>query len=165
MSIPQTLTSLVGEWAGVKQLWLDPNQPAAVCAANASVSTAAQGQFLTVRYTWSTEGQPQDGGHPQDGLLLLGSERPEALPKAVWLDSWHMANQFMICAGESVSERSVAVKGAYAAPPGPDWGWRITVETDGAEKFRLIMHNIMPDGVEALAVLVNFTRRWAASSS
>lgn len=159
MSIPQTLTGLVGEWAGVKRLWLDPNQPAAVCEAGASVGTAAQGQFLTVRYTWSTEGQPQDG------LLLLGSETPEALTKAVWLDSWHMANQLMLCAGESASEHSVAVRGAYAAPPGPDWGWRITIAADSAEQFRLIMHNIMPDGVEALAVLVNFTRRWAASGS
>ncbi len=159
MSIPQALSGLAGEWAGVKQLWLAPEQPAAVCEASAAVSTAAQGQFLTVRYTWSTEGQPQDGGHLQDGLLLLGSETPEALPRAIWLDSWHMANQFMICAGESASEHSVAVRGAYAAPAGPDWGWRIIVEADSAAKFRLSMHNLTPDGVEALAVLVNLTRR------
>ncbi len=157
MSIPQALSGLAGEWAGVKQLWLDPEQPAAVCEASAAVSTAAQGQFLTVRYTWSTE------GHPQDGLLLLGSETPEALPGAVWLDSWHMANQFMICTGESASEHSVAVRGAYAASPGPDWGWRITVAVEGDAQFRLSMHNIAPDGAEALAVLVNFTRRQAAS--
>lgn len=156
MSIPQALAELTGEWAGVKQLWLTPTDPGQQSAATAAVSTAAQGQFLAIRYTWAVDGQPQDG------LLLLGSETPDALPKAVWIDSWHMANQFMICAGESASEQSAAFRGAYAAPPGPDWGWRITVEADDAARFRLVMHNITPEGQEALAVLASFARQTEA---
>lgn len=153
MSIPKALAELTGEWAGVKQLWLTPTDPGRQCEATASVGTAAQGQFLAIRYTWAVDGQPQEG------LLLLGSETPAAPPKAVRIDSWHMANQFMMCAGESASEQRAAVRGAYAAPPGPDWGWRITVEADGAARFRLIMHNITPEGQEALAVLASFERQ------
>jgi hypothetical protein len=157
MSIPNALTQLAGEWTGAKQLWLNPTDPGRQCAATASVGTAAQGQFLTIRYTWAVDDQPQDG------LLLLGSETPDALPTAVWIDSWHMAHQFMLCAGESVGENRAAVRGAYAAPPGPDWGWRIAVEADGAAQFRLIMHIITPDGDEALAVLASFARQTETS--
>lgn len=153
MSIPKSLAELTGEWVGVKQLWLTPMDPGRQCDATASVGTAAQGQFLAIRYAWAVDGLPQDG------LLLLGGEVPDALPKAVWIDSWHMAHQFMLCEGESASENRAAVRGAYAAPPGPDWGWRIAVEADGAAQFRLIMHNITPDGDEALAVLASFVRQ------
>ena len=152
MSIPPTLTGLVGEWVGVKQLWLDPTQPTTASDATASVSLAAQGQFLAIRYTWAVDGKPQDG------LLILGSEAPDALPRAAWIDSWHMTDHIMVCEGQSANEQSLAVRGAYAAPPGPDWGWRITVEATSSAHFRLIMHNITPEGYEALAVLARFER-------
>ena len=63
----------------------------------------------------------------------------------------------MPCSG-SAAEAAVSVKGHYAAPPGPDWGWRITVQLESAEQFRLIMHNITPDGEEMVAVEAVFSR-------
>jgi hypothetical protein len=47
-----------------------------------------------------------------------------------------------------------SVRGTYAAPPGPDWGWRIDVTPDG-DKLRIEMHNVWPEeqgGKEELAV-------------
>jgi hypothetical protein len=50
MSIPKSLAELTGEWAGVKQLWLTPTDPGRQCDTTAEVSTAAQGQFLAIRW-------------------------------------------------------------------------------------------------------------------
>ncbi len=41
---------------------------------------------------------------------------------------------------------SLSVQGTYAAPPGPDWGWRITLSLDEDNWLRLGMVNIFPDG-------------------
>jgi hypothetical protein len=52
------------------------------------------------------------------------------------------------------------VRGSYAAPPGPDWGWRTDV-TPNAERLRVVMHNVWPEaqgGKEELAVEAVSTR-------
>ncbi len=46
---------------------------------------------------------------------------------------------------------AVRVKGSYAAPSGPDWGWQITIEP-GQGSWRLVMHNVTPAGEAFLAV-------------
>ena len=52
---------------------------------------------------------------------------------------------------------TLAVKGTYAAPPGPDWGWRIEITPDEGT-LRVVMFNIWPEGKEALAVETVYTR-------
>jgi hypothetical protein len=55
---------------------------------------------------------------------------------------------------------ALSVRGTYAAPPGPDWGWRIDV-TPGGEGLRVIMHNVWPEeqgGKEELAVEAVYAR-------
>ena len=49
--------------------------------------------------------------------------------------------------------------GTYAAPPGPDWGWRITIRSGSASELQIIMHNISPEGQEDLAVQANYQRQ------
>ena len=63
----------------------------------------------------------------------------------------------MQCTGKTETNGAVSVLGYYAAPPDPDWGWRITLQPDSANRFRLIMYNITPDGEEILAVEAVFT--------
>ena len=76
---------------------------------------------------------------------------------AFWLDSWHMSDTIMSCEGTVDEDGAVEVGGFYAAPPGPDWGWTIRVEpTD--DTFRLLMHNVSPQGESALAVEAAFAR-------
>jgi hypothetical protein len=48
--------------------------------------------------------------------------------------------------------------GSYAAPPGPDWGWRITIRSASPAEFQIVMHNISPDGQEDLAVQIDYAR-------
>jgi hypothetical protein len=110
----------------------------------------AQGKFFELHYTWADEGKPQDG------VLLLGQSQEQL--SAAWVDSWHMHDKMMHCTGTAQADGTVSVVGYYAAPPGPDWGWRITLQVQAADQFRLIMHNITPDGEEMLAVEAVFSR-------
>jgi hypothetical protein len=150
MTIPTILADLTGRWQGTNRLWLDPNEPARESVATAVCQPVAQGKFFNLHYTWA------EGGQPQDGVLLLGQSQEQL--SAAWVDSWHMQDTMMHCAGKAQTEGVVSVIGYYAAPPDPDWGWRITLKSDSAEQFRLIMHNITPDGEEMLAVEAVFSR-------
>jgi hypothetical protein len=52
----------------------------------------------------------------------------------------------------------VSLRGSYAAPPGPDWSWRIEIEAEGVSFLLVRMFNITPLGEEALAVLARYER-------
>lgn len=55
-------------------------------------------------------------------------------------------------------ERGVIdVRGSYAAPPGPDWGWRFII-APAQMSLGLVMYNITPAGQEALAVEASYVR-------
>jgi hypothetical protein len=59
--------------------------------------------------------------------------------------------------GTCDEQGTVRVLGSYAAPPGPDWGWRIEIEP-AAGSWTLRMFNITPDGQEVLAVEATLSR-------
>ena len=153
MSIPVTLGALVGEWEGRNRLWLSPDEPARESATTATIALAAQGRFLTVSYRWA------DGEKPQDGVILLGAGQQGKALEAAWADSFHMGDALMPCTVIVESSGEVSLVGSYAAPPGPDWGWRIEIHPDAADGFQLRMYNVTPDGEEALAVEANYRRR------
>jgi hypothetical protein len=152
MSISESLISLVGQWQGTNKLWLDPAAPARESDSRLVISLTAQGKFAVFQYTWADEGAAQDG------LLFLGSAGPSTQAQAVWVDSWHMQDTMMVCEGSLEPDGSFSVRGAYAVPPGPDWGWRIALEPQAADTIRLSMYNITPDGEEALAVETIYRR-------
>ncbi len=70
----------------------------------------------------------------------------------------HMSDKFMICQGAAEPDGAIVVRGSYAAPPGPDWGWRMVIGPGDGDTFRLIMYNISPDGQEDLAVEASYTK-------
>jgi Protein of unknown function (DUF1579) len=139
------LHALAGNWTGTSRLWLNPSEPPYECRSTVWVISAARGKFMRLDYTWDYQGEPQEGA------LLLGHERERNIVTAVWIDSWHMGAKYMACEGK-VTDGAISVRGSYAAPPGPDWGWRTVIEPRGADSFRLDMYNITPDGQAALAV-------------
>jgi hypothetical protein len=66
----------------------------------------------------------------------------------------------MACSGRKTGGPTLSVRGSYAAPPGPDWGWRIDVIA-GGEKLRIVMFNVWPQehgGKEDLAVEAVYAR-------
>lgn len=150
MAVPTQMQALAGKWQGINRLWLAPTEPVRESEGTAVFKLTAQGKFATLEYTWADEGQPQQG------LLLFGLAAQQI--QAAWVDSWHMQDTMMPCTGNVQQDGIVSVMGHYAAPPGPDWGWRIALQTDSPDQFRLLMYNITPDGEEMLAVEAAYRR-------
>jgi hypothetical protein len=147
------VSGAVGEWSGTNKLWFTPTDPAIESATAARVETAANGKFLTVRYTWAFDGKPQEG------FLLLGDDPKAGVCDAILVDSFHNSDRVMPLTGPAAGDGEVSVLGSYPAPPGPDWGWRVTLELPAEDRFVLRMFNITPDGTEALAVEASYARR------
>ena len=152
MSALNELVDLTGKWQGTKHLWLAPGEPVRKSESTAEINSTAQEQFTEICYTWSDESKPQEG------RLIVGQESEKKVVKAVWFDTWHMREQFMVCEGSVDGQSAVSVQGTYAAPPGPDWGWQITIEPKNKNQFGLLMYNITPEGKKMLAVEIAYSR-------
>jgi hypothetical protein len=63
----------------------------------------------------------------------------------------------MLCNGTTRPDGGISVKGYYAVPDHPDWGWRTEIIPDG-ERFRYLMYNVTPEGAGELAVETDFVR-------
>ncbi|MBM4203716.1 MAG: DUF1579 domain-containing protein [Gammaproteobacteria bacterium] len=149
MSLPSSMASLTGPWAGTKKLWLEPGTPVRESSAQANVAVAANGKFLHIGYTWNEK-------RIQHGVLIIGLESDGKRVGAAWIDSWHNGDPIMTLQGEVSTQGAFKVTGAYPAPPGPDWGWRIEVHPNGSDSWQLLMFNVTPQGEEAKAVEVEF---------
>lgn len=151
MKLAALHVQLLGDWQGESQLWMNPSEPPLTSPSTMRVSPVANGRFLTLNYTWAYEGQPQQG------LLLVGDHNKDAIATASWVDAWHQSSKVMQCLG-AVAGEGFSVSGHYAAPPGPDWGWRLSVSAtpDGGLLFE--MHNVPPDGAPELAVRAAYRR-------
>jgi len=146
------LTGLTGRWRGTYRLIVEPGEPARESQSTAVVAPVAGGRFVRIDYTWG------DRDKPEDGSILFGRDRTRGVVTALWVDSWHMSDKVMTCEGPSADAESLEVRGSYAAPPGPDWGWRTMVETAEEDALRMLMYNVSPDGKEEMAVEASYRR-------
>ncbi|HEX2076620.1 MAG TPA: DUF1579 family protein [Longimicrobium sp.] len=150
MSAFDRLIAAAGSWRGTSTLQ-DPHAGLAdESASTATVTPVLDGRFVRIDYTWSYRGTPQEGS------LLIGFQKKAGTATAHWIDSFHNGDKVMACSGPA-SDGAVTVRGSYAAPPGPDWGWRIDV-TPGGDTLRIVHHNVWPEGKEELAVDSTYTR-------
>jgi hypothetical protein len=150
MNLHELLSPFTGAWTGSNRLWMRPGEEAEESESTATVSFSGQGKFAELRYTWSTEGDPEDG------LILLRELRGGV--QTVWGDSWHTPDGFYLWNGD-IREGVVIVRGSYPAPAGPDWGWRIEIDARQTGLLRLEMFNITPEGEEMLAVQAVYSRK------
>ncbi len=151
MPIPQVLAALAGHWIGDNSLWLNPDAAPRRSRATADISVEAEGQSLLVRYAW------EDRDVPQSGVLFVVSDARSNALAGAFTDSWHYAHQLMECRGSCAAEEA-SVHGTYAAPPGPDWGWRVSIAATAMDECALRMFNRSPDGTESVAVEMRFAR-------
>lgn len=152
MIVIEVFQGLLGEWRATNRLWLSPDEPVRESESLAVVRLVGREQFAEIEYSWAFDGKPQEG------RIIVGQDPGSHAVKAVWFDSWHMRNDFMSCQGGVDPTGVIALKGAYAAPPGPDWGWEILIEPALRGAFRLSMYNIPPAGEKELAVEANYSR-------
>jgi len=153
MSMPPHLSGLSGEWKGTKRLYLNGESgPEQNSPSRLTIAGAARATFMLLDYTWKYESEAQEG------VLLLGYDDGQNIATAAWGDSWHMNQKVMLCVGVIDIAGNLDVRGSYAAPPGPDWGWRIALVIHHADSIGIVMHNVAPDGQEELAVQAEFVR-------
>ena len=151
MKFDEMKRALIGEWRGTKQLYFEPPPtPAISSPSKLVVRPVAGGSFLQFDYDWAYEGEEQAG------VLLFGYDEENAA-SAAWADSFHMSTKILACTG-TAADTSADLRGSYAAPPGPDWGWRITIRSVSQNEFTIVMHNISPEAQEDLAVQIDYTR-------
>lgn len=153
MSIPAKLIGAMGKWSGHNKLWFEPTAAAIESTTTAEITGEAAGRMLLMRYTWEYDGKPCDG------IVLLGDDIKAGRCDAAWADSFHNGHRLMPLTGAAAGDGDISVRGSYPAPPGPDWGWRITFEHPSSDVLVMRMYNIMPDGTEALAVEASYARR------
>src|SRR5262245_41919027 len=113
------LAACAGSWRGTSTLQ-DPHCGIAEESPSTATVTALP-SGVRLDYAWSYQGKPQQGS------ILFGVDGPTVT--APWTDTWHTGNQPMTCSGSAGP--ALSVRGSYAAPPGPDWGWRIDVLPEG----------------------------------
>jgi hypothetical protein len=152
MALRTRLKELVGDWFGTNRVWLSPGEPVRESETSATIALAAHSAFLTITYTWS------DSGEPQDGILIVRLAQEPSSLDMVWIDSWHTGGKFMEFRGEEHGDGQVSAIGSYSAPEGPDWGWRITLTAGAGDGYEVRMYNIPPHGIEALAVEAKYIR-------
>lgn len=145
------LLAMAGSWTGSNRLH-DPFTRAPDDSPSLLVVVPMlQGRFVRLDYTWAYHGEPQEGS------VLLGFEADAGTVTARWIDTWHVGDRDMTLTGPGGAAGLLDLRGSYAAPPGPDWGWRLQVLTTD-DVICVIMHNVTPAGVEALAVEASYSR-------
>ena len=152
MSVHEKLAGLAGNWTGTNKLYL-PWLPGGLWESGSTsrVSLKVDGQFIGFEYTWSYEGKPHEG------MLILGCDGKSDAVQAVWTDSWHNSDTLMLCDGTIDDNGKIDIKGYYAVPDHPDWGWRTEI-IPGETSYRYVMYNVTPEGKEELAVETDFER-------
>jgi hypothetical protein len=155
MSVSEKLQSLVGKWRGINRLhtaWIKES-PVEESNSIAVIELTARGRFLKIEYDWTYDDSVQEG------LILIGNEKESDLFKAFWIDSWHLSDKFMVSEGHLDKDDSISLKGFYAVPDHPDWGWRTVIDPLKNNSFKIIMYNVSPEGEETLAVEIELKRQ------
>jgi hypothetical protein len=168
MNAFEALAACAGSWRGTNTLQ-DPGSGMSDESTSALTVTPILGDtFVRVAYAWSYQGKPQEGA------LLVGCEPAARAVSVHWIDTFHVGRTVMKLTGAlpGVADGglpvetpsldagdTLSVRGTYAAPPGPDWGWRIDITPDPGPSLRIVMFNIWPDGQrEELAVDAIYAR-------
>ena len=133
-----------GPWRGTTRLSLGPD--VSDSPATATLEPAIGGRFWRLAYTWSHEGEPHEGE------LLVGYQPASDVATVHFADTFHTGHTVMACAGTAGDDGVVDVAGTFAAPSGPDWGWRIAIEPVGRETLRVLMHVVSPEGEASPAI-------------
>lgn len=153
MSILDPLIACAGSWRGTSTLQDPSNFEPQASSSDLTVTPVLGGRFVRLDYTWSYKDAPQEGS------ILVGFEKKAETVTAHWIDSFHNGTKVMACTGPKPDGPTLSVRGSYAAPPGPDWGWRIAITPQDGGALRIVMHNLWPEGgQEDLAVEATYTR-------
>ncbi len=157
------LVRMAGEWEGVYRLWFERDMLAAESSQRGNLRAVLGGRFLLHEYSWEFDGRSYAG------VALYGYHIDDKRWECAWVDSFHCGSSILFSQGQAFSHSvgqtepaHFAVLGSYGdgkTPPGPRWGWRTEIEQPDDDHLVIVMTNISPEGEEAKAVEVEYTRR------
>ncbi len=132
-----------GRFAGTNRLWFMPGTPAHV--SDGVLGVAAD----RVSVRWAHEGVARAGE------LVFSGPGPSC--RCVFTDTFHAAAGLVLHG--HVQGSALFLYGTYpAGDRSPDWGWRIVLDWCDPDHFGLRMFNVLPDGMDALAVDLHAAR-------
>jgi hypothetical protein len=153
MDTLKTLAAAAGSWRGNNVLQDPQFRTRDESVSEATVQPILGGRFVRMDYTWQYQGKPQEGS------LLVGADRKTGVVTAYWIDTWHMSDAVMVCTGSISDGAGLSLRGSYAVPGHPDWGWRIELTPSSGDTLRMVMFNIWPEGTrEELAMETLYSR-------
>jgi hypothetical protein len=146
------LSELTGNWRGSGTLFTPWTTPAEQAYDSSVFISQVARNILKLEYTWEADGKQQDG------LMLVSENKKDGSFSAVWVDSWHQSEGFLLSKGSRAASGDISVLGSYPAPTGPDWGWKTIIRALGDDHLELLMYNISPEGKEEIAVHNTYRR-------
>jgi hypothetical protein len=144
------LDQWLGAWTGKNRLYFDGKELDS--DSTAEVSAAGQRRLVSLAYTWAYEGEAQEG------LIAFPARLGEQPVDAALFDTWHTGGGLMVMKASWREDGVVVMTGSYAAPTGPDWGWRIELSAPRPSALLIRHFNLMPDGPEEIAVQAEYGR-------
>lgn len=151
------LARMAGEWEGLYRLWFERDMLAAESGQRGTIRVVLGGRFLLHEYSWEFDDRSYAG------VALYGYHIDERRWECAWVDSFHSGSSIVFSHGAGDAEPAhFTVLGSYGdgqTPPGPRWGWRTEIEQLDDDRLIIVMTNISPEGEEAKAVEVEYTRR------
>jgi hypothetical protein len=152
MTAFERLLACAGQWRGPNRVQTAPQEPVQNSESTASITPLLQNRFVRIDYNWSWHEASQEGS------FLIGHDPKSSAVTAHWIDTFHNGHKVMACKGVIRPDGLMDVLGSYAVPPGPDWGWRITIAPDLPNRLEITMYNIHPNGDEDFAVQTTLVR-------
>ena len=104
-----TFMQLKGSFKGTYSLWISPGQEPHISETQLAITSQLDNMLLQLAYSWEFEQKAQSG------ILGFTYHPIKELVSAVWIDTWHMQNEFMHCKGLLTKDGVLMVNGQYGA--------------------------------------------------
>lgn len=142
---------LVGTWDVTLRARMNPSQPEFVSHGKATTERLFDGRFFLQRF------ESEMMGMPLHGLSLTGYSKAEGEYQSVWLDSMNTALAFS--RGKKDGEGRIIYEGTETEPTtGETIPYRDTFAFKGNDEHVLTRSYVLPDGTQAEAFSITFTR-------
>lgn len=149
------LNQLVGSWEGSVKTWFEPGQLADESPISGTIRSVLDGRFILHEYNGSLQGKPLSG------IAIYGYQMSLKKFQSAWIDSFHTGTSIMFSESNRAAESFDVTGGyVYVTPEAEHhWGWRTELELKSADELLITSYNVSPEGEEAKATEILYTRK------